>query len=76
MHVEVGIRFDERLDPLRLVRGEVVGDHVDLFVGGLTRDDLLQEGEEGLSADPGQCFPRTSPVWVSRAAINERVPWR
>ena len=46
VQVDVSVLGEELLDLLRLVRRQVVGDHVDLLVPGLVGDDVGEEGDE------------------------------
>ena len=69
MQMHIGMRGEEVVDRLGLVRREVVADDMDLFAPGLMSQDVTEEGDElGARVPRAAVLPKTSPVLVSKAA--------
>jgi hypothetical protein len=77
MEIEFEMSREELLNPLGLVRREVIGKERNLLAARLIGDHLGEKGEQ----TPGWCgarrfCPTTAPLRVLSAAYSERVPWR
>src|SRR5262245_61373857 len=68
VELNVGMSHQERPDLLRLVRGKVVDDDVDLATPRLRVDNVLENPTNSSLVCRGAVWPSTSPVRVFNAA--------
>ena len=68
MELDVGVGAQEALDRFSLMSREVVGNNMNLSVGGLSGDHLAQELYNSVLVWRLAVLPRTSPVAVFKAA--------